>query len=359
MKYVKPKVKPMLAPFINEDASGIRVGGWQANISRDIIVDDAHEFYTLLRYLDGTHGLSDIEETFKLSETELLDLLNILQQQGIIFENEATDFSSEEIEYYSRALNFYEWLDTEGLYYNYWDVQRKLKNAKILVLGCGGTGSHAAVNLARLGIGNIVLSDFDNVELSNLNRQEFTYADVGKKKAPTLMRHLLDINPFITVSSKEAQIESAQDILDLGTDFDLVISCIDKPTNVSEFFTEYTKKTKIPWVLGNYASTVVTEGIFNESGISFKEIIDHDKSESYVAKTISESDDWPLENAIVSPVATISGSFSALYAMYYLTSIKRLEFNIIQNIDLYNVQDLANFSYIVGENKYDIAKVVH
>lgn len=103
---------------------------------------------------------------------------------GIIYENQSSyyNFNNEERDLYSRNLNFFAWIDTEGKYYNYWEVQNILKNSKVLILGAGGTGSVCANSLARLGIGKLTIVDYDTVELNNLNRQLFSYSDIGKEK---------------------------------------------------------------------------------------------------------------------------------------------------------------------------------
>ncbi|HEL1268716.1 TPA: ThiF family adenylyltransferase, partial [Streptococcus equi subsp. zooepidemicus] len=114
-------------------------------------------------------------------------------------------------EYYSRAINFYKWIDTTGIYYNYWEVQKRLKNSKVLLLGCGGTGSVAGVNLARIGFGKITVVDFDKIEMSNLNRQMFKYKDIGNKKSTVLKEQLTAINPFIEVEAVDKKILNVED----------------------------------------------------------------------------------------------------------------------------------------------------
>ena len=56
------------------------------------------------------------------------------------------------------------------------------EKAKVSILGCGGLGSNIAMILARAGIGEIYLYDFDKVEYSNLNRQNYKISDIGKEK---------------------------------------------------------------------------------------------------------------------------------------------------------------------------------
>ena len=76
-------------------------------------------------------------------------------------------------------------------------VQAKLDRAAVGVAGLGGLGSHIAVSLARLGVGRLVLVDFDVVDVTNLNRQHYTMKDIGIPKTLALLEQLEAINPYL------------------------------------------------------------------------------------------------------------------------------------------------------------------
>lgn len=75
--------------------------------------------------------------------------------------------------------------------------QQKLAQAQVGIAGLGGLGSAVACHLTRLGVGKLVLVDFDAVDVSNLHRQQYTCAQVGMKKTEALAETLRAINPFI------------------------------------------------------------------------------------------------------------------------------------------------------------------
>ena len=77
------------------------------------------------------------------------------------------------------------------------DIQQKLDHATVGIAGLGGLGSNIAVHLARLGVGRLVLVDFDTVEISNLNRQHYTMKDIGIPKTLALLEQLEAINPYL------------------------------------------------------------------------------------------------------------------------------------------------------------------
>lgn len=79
------------------------------------------------------------------------------------------------------------------------EVQDKLRAAKVAVCGLGGLGSHIAAALARCGVGSLHLIDFDCVDLTNLNRQQYTLAQLGRPKPEALKEELLAVNPYLTI----------------------------------------------------------------------------------------------------------------------------------------------------------------
>lgn len=78
-------------------------------------------------------------------------------------------------------------------------VHQRLKQASVGIAGVGGLGSAIAVALARVGVGRLVVADFDVVEPSNLNRQQYFIDQIGRLKVDALVENLRRINPYVTV----------------------------------------------------------------------------------------------------------------------------------------------------------------
>ena len=105
--------------------------------------------------------------------------------------------------------------------------QQKLQEAEIVIVGCGGLGSIAAVYLAASGVGKIHLIDFDTVAVSNLHRQVFyKIDDIGKSKAQVLANHIHSISPFVHVSTSNQAITKTNIFSEID-DFDAVVDCTD------------------------------------------------------------------------------------------------------------------------------------
>jgi len=71
-----------------------------------------------------------------------------------------------------------------------------LRASVVGIAGAGGLGSSVAVSLARAGIGKLIIVDFDRIEISNLNRQQYFWTQIGKIKVRALLENLRKINPF-------------------------------------------------------------------------------------------------------------------------------------------------------------------
>jgi sulfur carrier protein ThiS adenylyltransferase len=71
-----------------------------------------------------------------------------------------------------------------------------LRAGVVGIAGAGGLGSNAAVALARAGIGKLIIADHDRIEMSNLNRQQYFWAQIGKVKVRALLENLKKISPF-------------------------------------------------------------------------------------------------------------------------------------------------------------------
>ena len=102
-----------------------------------------------------------------------------------------------------------------------------LQEAKVAVVGLGGLGSNVAMWLARLGVGHLLLYDFDKVELSNLNRQYYFLEDVGKYKAEALLTKLQQVNPYGDYQSKVARLTEAN-LEELLASAHIICEALDK-----------------------------------------------------------------------------------------------------------------------------------
>jgi len=105
---------------------------------------------------------------------------------------------------------------------------KKLMNANVLIYGVGGVGGNLVEALARAGVGNITIVDFDTVDVSNLNRQVIALrSTIGKYKVDVMKDRVLDINPEINIKSIKDKISGDNINLIDYDKYDYIVDAID------------------------------------------------------------------------------------------------------------------------------------
>ncbi|MCK4839731.1 MAG: sulfur carrier protein ThiS adenylyltransferase ThiF [Desulfobulbaceae bacterium] len=105
-------------------------------------------------------------------------------------------------------------------------VHDKVKKASVGIMGLGGLGSPVAVALARVGVGHLLLADFDVVEPSNLNRQQYFIDQIGEKKTQALKYNLGRINPYLRIETVNVVL-TEESIPALFNGVDVLAECFD------------------------------------------------------------------------------------------------------------------------------------
>lgn len=86
------------------------------------------------------------------------------------------------------------------------ELQKKISAARVAVCGLGGLGSNIAIALARAGVGHLHLIDFDRVDITNLNRQQYFVRQLGLLKTDALQETLTDIAPYCDITTSSVKI---------------------------------------------------------------------------------------------------------------------------------------------------------
>ncbi len=128
--------------------------------------------------------------------------------------------------------------------------QKRLKNARVLVIGAGGLGSPGLLYLAAAGVGTLGIAEFDEVDESNLQRQVIHgQSDIGKSKAVSAKESIEEINPLVNVIVHDVRLDN-DNVLEIFKDYDLIVDGTDN------FATRYMVNDaayflKIPYVWGS------------------------------------------------------------------------------------------------------------
>ena len=124
-------------------------------------------------------------------------------------------------------------------------ISKKLKKTRVCILGLGGLGSNVAVLLARSGIGYLKLVDFDIVEASNLNRQQYRVSHIGMKKTEAMKSIIKEINPFVETDILDIKVDR-ENIYSIVGDSEIVVEAFDRAETKAMILEELlTDKNKI------------------------------------------------------------------------------------------------------------------
>ena len=191
--------------------------------------------------------------------------------------------------------------------------QERLLAARALIIGAGGLGSPAAMYLAAAGVGHLVITDHDTVELSNLQRQLLHHdSDIGRNKAASAQDTLTIINPDVRVSTI-AQTLQGDALDDAVRQADVVLDCSDNfATRFAVNQACVTQRT--PLVSGAAIRMEGQVSVFDSS-------IENSPCYHCLYKEGEEDDQTCSGNGVLSPVVGIIGSLQALEALKVILSI--------------------------------------
>ncbi len=212
--------------------------------------------------------------------------------------------NDEQLLRYSRQIMLPE-IDAEG--------QEKLAKAQVMIIGIGGLGSAASVYLAAGGIGQLVLVDYDKVDLSNLQRQiVHTTPDIGKLKVESASEYLSVLNPDVHITTIDHKLDG-KELLEEVSRADVVVDASD---NFSTRFAVNAAcvRSRTPLVSGAAIRFEAQVSVYN---------LANDNSPCYRCLYGSESelDQSCTANGVIAPLLGIIGSIQACEVMKLIMGI--------------------------------------
>jgi sulfur carrier protein ThiS adenylyltransferase len=106
-------------------------------------------------------------------------------------------------------------------------IHQKIKKSIVGIAGLGGLGSATAIALARIGVGKLILVDFDVVEPSNLNRQQYFIHQIGMSKVDALQKNIAIINPYVRVQTYQEKLDR-NNVERIFQDAEVVVEAFDR-----------------------------------------------------------------------------------------------------------------------------------
>ncbi|MCL1935211.1 MAG: ThiF family adenylyltransferase [Defluviitaleaceae bacterium] len=228
MNYSNPRIKPIY-PLYKLNDKEFRIGA-QLGITKEFEDPDGYLWH-LACLLDGRNfeevSSRMIKKFKELTIDDVIIGIEILDKEGFL--EETYDEKEKNVpERYIPNVNYFRRFtkNTESPI----DIQEKINNSTILLLGLGGAGSNILTLLSGLGPKKIIIVDYDNIEESNLGRQLlYKESDIGKPKVEVAAKNIREMNSKIIIEPHNLKISSPKDILNIINDSDIVISAIDEP----------------------------------------------------------------------------------------------------------------------------------
>ncbi|WP_367608290.1 ThiF family adenylyltransferase [Legionella sp. W05-934-2] len=224
------------------------------------IKDESKFIYETSLLLNGDCPADSIAEIVStkhsVSTNDVHNLISLLDKNLLLESYDATH--KREQSRYDKNIEFFG--SFCHLNQNKFDIQHKLYQQEIAILGLGGVGSNLLINLACLGFTNFVIVDFDKVELSNLNRQIlYNYEDIGTLKATAAKKRITQKFPDLNIVEHHSQINCSEDIKNLVNGADILISAIDTPREkILDYVNTACIESKIPYICGGVDSRWAT-----------------------------------------------------------------------------------------------------
>lgn len=224
------RLKRTLAPFRASDGSLYLVRGGSAEdfVVTDPQPRDAVLLETLATGFADEGGLARTCEQRGVATEGVAQVLEELERLGLLDREVRSGLDEAERARYDRQLIYFADLAAPGVAAE--ELQLRLAEAKVAILGCGGLGSWIACGLACAGVGELTLIDDDRVELSNLNRQLlFGEADIGEPKVEAARRALLEHNSRVRVRAEQRSVRGVDDLRETVQRVDLLMAAADRP----------------------------------------------------------------------------------------------------------------------------------
>lgn len=294
------------------------------------LADPTRQVEELLRLLrEGSRPLdmlrSTLSEEFSdVSSSEIVEALESLDSLGFLENSTSETPPSWKSGRFDSNLEFFGWFSTLRL--DREELQRRIVDSHVLVLGVGGLGSTTVMNLAGLGVGRLTLLDFDQVEPKNFARQ-FLYRanDIGHSKVDRAAAWVREFDPNIRVRAEERRIDGPSDVADLLDGVDLVVRAVDKPSGIiAQWVNEACVTARVVHIGGGMAGTRLSYYSVNP-GISACcncDALAVQESEGQADCGYSPTrmrELLALANPGIGPFASLLGSLVAVEALRYLT----------------------------------------
>ncbi len=337
---LRPRIKRALQFSVYNDRR-IQLGFFE------FMDDDDRVIEFVIEMMDGTRSFNEVVAAVLLKHPSLdtrsiAEVISRFINLGLVEDAAGApppELTKRELERYSRGAEYFAIMDEQQRSSPY-EVQGRLKNSSVCVLGVGGTGSSVALSLAMSGVGSLHVADFDLIEESNLNRQVlFCEADIGMSKVTRAVERLRQVNSNVVVTGEELQVTCTADIVPLMKRCDVFVLCADRPVEVIQQWTnEAALQTGRTWFFALSRGANTSVGGFEPHKTSC-----HECAAEHLRRRRKESGflrSWDPDEApavpAVTPMATLSAALCSFDVLHYLGGVRTQLLGVEINLSLHD-----------------------
>jgi bacteriocin biosynthesis cyclodehydratase domain-containing protein len=278
----------------------------------------------LLAALDGTRTVGELRMDFGI---ERVDAAVRSLAELALLDDAADDLlvAAPVLARYDRQLRYFSDQSRDGLAPS--EYQRRLADARIVMLGVGGLGSWAAYALACCGVGSLVLVDGDRVEESNFNRQIlYRECDIGRAKVEAARDALRAFNSACRVDAVERRIEEVDGVVELARGADFVVSGADWPAHdIERWVNAACFSLGVPFISMSHSPPVARVGPLYVPGVTgCFECQETTYREGFPLydELAEQRRGRPSQAATLGPVCAFVGGQVALETLHHVTGLR-------------------------------------
>jgi molybdopterin-synthase adenylyltransferase len=278
---------------------------------------------SLLASLDGSRTTKELDSEFGTNRAR--ETLRQLSGLGLL--DDAADdanVSAREAARYDRQLRYFSEVSSGGVAPS--EYQRRLREARVLMLGVGGLGTWASYALLCCGLGELVLVDGDRVEESNFNRQVlYREHDIGRRKAVAAAEALAEFDSNCRLSAVARRLESVEAVRELADGMDFVVNGADWPAHdIERWVNAACFEVGVPFITMSHSPPVARVGPLYVPGVTgcfaCQERTYRDAFPLY-DELVEQRRGRPSEAATLGPVCAFIGGQVALETLHHLTGL--------------------------------------
>jgi molybdopterin/thiamine biosynthesis adenylyltransferase len=326
---LRPQIKSVHHPFALP-GNRIIIGLMQYGIASEIEDDPDGTIERLLTLMDGTRDLdticADLASTHpEIDRHSVREVVGDLIASGFVEDAAAelpANLSRREADRYESPRHFFAWIDGQPRSSPY-EIQSRLKDARVALLGLGGTGTAVAAGLVASGVGGLHCADFDSVAESNLCRQLlYVEADVGRSKVERAVARLRLMNPLVEVTGEQLRVTGADQVAGLMQGVDAFVLCADEPNpDIMRWTNHAAWRTGTPWFVSLYTGPMAVVGGYRPGRTGCWECLrrqEENREQFRDHRPLFRSD---RANAVIAASANVSGHLAALEVIYFLSGL--------------------------------------